>query len=281
MTDQIVVGVDESDGAADALRWAAREADARGAGLTAVLAWGLLDQHHGKKDVPFDPHYGEDDALAALGEIVRSVLGDEASVGYRPISDLPVRAVLTAAEDADLVVVGARGLGGFKGLLLGSVSHGVLRGAHCPVAVVRGDRGSEPVRRILVGIDGSDHARAALDWALAGARAHGATLEVVHAWQPAFATPIAPYDLGVVDRLEEAARALLDRVVDEADTEGVEVERTLGMTAAGRAVLEAATRADLVVVGNRGRSTLGGMLLGSVSQQVVHHAPGPVVVVPG
>jgi nucleotide-binding universal stress UspA family protein len=282
MTDQIVVGVDESDGAADALRWAAREADARGAGLTAVLAWGLLDQHHGQRGVPFDPHYAEADAQAAVAEIAASVLGDRATgVDLRPVSDLPVRALLGAAEDADLVVVGARGLGGFKGLLVGSVSLGVLRGAECPVAVVRGDRGGEAVRRILVGIDGSDHANAALAWALDAARAHGAALHVVHAWQPAFATPIAPYDLGIVDKLEEGAQALLDETVEAADTEGVEVERTLDLSPPGRAVLEAAADADLVVVGNRGRGALRAMLLGSVSQQVVHHAPGPVVVVPG
>lgn len=67
---QVIVGVDESDGAAEALRWAAREAGLHGWTLTAVLAWGWLDQHHIVDDAPFDPGYGEKDALAALDTIV-------------------------------------------------------------------------------------------------------------------------------------------------------------------------------------------------------------------
>jgi nucleotide-binding universal stress UspA family protein len=172
-------------------------------------------------------------------------------------------------------------LGGFKGLLLGSVSHGVIRGAHCPVAVVRGDAVDGPVQRIVVGIDGSATADAALAWALGAARAHGAVVEVVHAWQPAIVTPVAPLELGDTRALEAGARHLLDDVVDAAATDGVTVERKLALAAPGRAVLEAAEGADLVVVGARGHSVLAGLLLGSVSQQVVHHAPGPVVVVPG
>lgn len=282
MTERIVVGVDESEGAADALRWAAREASARGAELTAVLAWGLLDQHHLERDVPFDPHYGEAEADGALADILRHVLGDGAdTVLRRAISDLPVRALLTGAEGADLVVVGARGLGGFKGLLVGSVSHGVLRSAACPVAVVRGDTADGPVRRVVVGVDGSATADAALTWALGTARAHGAELEVVHAFQPSALMPSASFDLGSFTAAEDAGRLLLDEVVDAVDTEGVTVERTLVFAAPGRAVLEAAERADLVVVGARGHGVLTGLVLGSVSQQVVHHAPGPVVVVPG
>ena len=282
MTQRIAVGVDESEGAAEALRWAVREAEARDAELTAVLAWGLLDQHHLARDVPFDPHYGEAEADAALAEILRHVLGDAAdTVLRRTISDLPVRAVLTAAEDADLVVVGARGLGGFKGLLLGSVSHGVLRGAHGPVAVVRGDTADGQVRRIAVGVDGSATADAALAWAIGAARAHDAEVEVVHAWQTAALAPSASFDLANITAAEDAGRRLLDEVVEAVDTEGVTVERTLAFGSAGRAVLEAAERADLTVVGARGHGVLTGFVLGSVSQQVVHHAPGPVVVVPG
>lgn len=281
MTEKLVVGVDESDGAAGALRWAAREATARHADLTAVLAWGWMDQHHVEPDAPFDPEYGEDDALAALDHIVTGVLGDAASgVGRRAISDLPARALLTAADECDLVVVGARGLGGFKSLLLGSVSTSVLRHAGCPVAVVRGEVTDGPVRRIVVGIDGSDTAALALDWALGAARAHGATLEVTHVWHPSYVTPLDPYVPTAVEALETNAHRLLDEVVDAADTEGVELVRTCEIGPAGRVLVERAAEADLVVVGARGHSTIGGMVLGSVSQQVVHHAPVPVVVVP-
>jgi nucleotide-binding universal stress UspA family protein len=214
--------------------------------------------------------------------MVGHVLGDAVdTVRRRTISDLPVRAVLTAAEDADLVVVGARGLGGFKGLLLGSVSHGVLRGAPCPVAVVRGAGSSGSVRRIVVGVDGSPTADAALTWAIAAARDHGAVVEVVHAWQPSQLTPATSFALADVTAAEAAAQRLLDEVVDATDTEGVTVERTLTLAAPGRGLVEAAERADLVVVGARGHGLLANLVLGSVSQQVVQHAPRPVVVVPG
>jgi hypothetical protein len=72
---RIAVGVDESDGAAAALRWAVREAEVRGWSLTAILAWGFLDQHHAIVGEPFDPSYGEADARAALDSIIAAVVG--------------------------------------------------------------------------------------------------------------------------------------------------------------------------------------------------------------
>jgi nucleotide-binding universal stress UspA family protein len=135
----IVVGVDESAGAAAALRWAMTEAEARGWSPRAVLAWGYLDQHHATPGQSFDPAYGEADAQAALDAIVAEVVGSAraATVDRKLVNDLPARALLDASEGADLLVVGARGLGGFRGLLLGSVSQQCLHHATCSVAVVR------------------------------------------------------------------------------------------------------------------------------------------------
>lgn len=133
----VVVGVDGSDGSAAALRWAADEARRRGDRLRAVLAWSFLDQPLGD----FDASYGEtaarerlDAALAAAGDHTAGV-----EVEARVVCDLPARAVLGAADDADLLVVGSRGLGGFRGLLLGSVSQQVAHHAPCPVVIVPGD----------------------------------------------------------------------------------------------------------------------------------------------
>jgi nucleotide-binding universal stress UspA family protein len=134
----IVVGVDGSDHAARALRWAREEAVLRGSSLTAVLAWGLLDQHHVNPEVEFDPKYSDADAVAFLGDAVRSALdGDLADVKLQPVNDLPARALLDTADGAELLVVGARGLGGFRELLLGSVSHRCLTHSLCPTVVVR------------------------------------------------------------------------------------------------------------------------------------------------
>jgi nucleotide-binding universal stress UspA family protein len=283
VVDGIVVGVDESAGAAGALRWAAQEGRIRGLPVTAVMTWGYLDQHHAVPGTPFDSSYSEADALAALNTIVDAVLDgpEAASVARQVVIGLAAPALLETARGADLLVVGARGLGGFKELLLGSVSQHVLHHAEVPVAVVRGELptpGGSP-GRIVVGVDGSATARRALAWALDEARLRKAPIEVVHAWQmPLVATPyVVP---GTV--LEEAANEVLAASLAEADQRGLvaPVVATVRGSGAAWAILDAAADADLVVVGSRGRGGFVGRLLGSVSNQVTHHAPCPVVVIP-
>ena len=97
---RIVVGVDESAGAATALRWAVREADVRGWSLTAVLAWTYLDQHHVIVGAPFDPEYGEADAVTALDSIVRAAVGTArgSSVEQTVVNDHAAPALLDASE---------------------------------------------------------------------------------------------------------------------------------------------------------------------------------------
>jgi nucleotide-binding universal stress UspA family protein len=135
------------------------------------------------------------------------------------------------------------------------------------------------MRRIVVGTDGSANAEAALRWAAAEAKAHGAELRVVHAWQLPVATGspwvVAPLDSRV---FEDVARRLLDDALVAVDPE----VRTTGVLVEGGAsgaLVEQARDADLLVVGSRGHGGLVGLLLGSVAQQVVHHAPCPVTVV--
>ena len=154
---RVVVGVDESAGAAAALRWAVAEAEARGGSSTVVLAWGFLDQHHARVGEPFDPAYGEADAWAALDAIVAEVvvLARAATIDHKVVCDRPARALLEASEGADLLVVGRVASAGSAALLLGSVSQQCLHHATCPVAVVREgvQRAREGVGRIVVGID--------------------------------------------------------------------------------------------------------------------------------
>jgi nucleotide-binding universal stress UspA family protein len=285
MTMHIVVGVDESEGAAEALRWAVREADARGAVLTAVLVWGWLDQHRLDRSEPFDPAFDEDDALGTLERVVARTLGDDVPPGIRlrAVNALAGSGLVEAAADADLLVVGARGLGGFKGLLVGSVSQHCLHHAPCPVAVVKpadGPRGD--LERIVVGVDGSATSLRALDWGLDAARAHSARVTVVHAWHPSYVSPMDAYLISSEDVIERAAQTLLDEAVDQADGQGLagRIDRTLVMGTAARAVLETAEGADVIVVGSRQQSVAGWLFLGSVSLQVTHHAECPVVVVP-
>ena len=134
---RVVVGVDGSSSSRHALRRAVDEAFAHDATLEVVMAWSLLDQMTG---APFDPNYGDAEARAELERILDEELGDHRppSTVVRVDNDLPARALLAAANGAWLVVVGDRGLGGFRGLLLGSVSNQVAHHAPCPVLIVRG-----------------------------------------------------------------------------------------------------------------------------------------------
>jgi nucleotide-binding universal stress UspA family protein len=279
---RIVVGVDESDGAADALRWAVDEAALDGAEVTAVMAWGFLDQHHTIVGERFDPAYSENDALAALEDYKVAAIGPDraADAHARLICDLPGPALLDAAAQADLLVVGARGLGGFRGLLLGSVSQHCLHHASTPVAVIRGRREVRRSGRVVVAIDGSDTARGALRWALTEARRRDASIEVVHAWQ----TPYLPRigDGFDTTSYETASRRLIADAVTTADTTGLTkpVREHSVHGGAVETILDMADGADLLVLGSRGLGGLKRLVLGSVATQVAHHAPCPVVVVP-
>ena len=132
---RVVVGVDGSEANREALRRAAVEAIAHGARLEVVHAWDFLDQ----PGPEFDPHYGEAAARKRIEAFVDDVLGSDrpAEVEVRVVNDHAARTLVDASQGAFTLVVGARGLGGFKGILAGSVSQHLLHHATCPVLVVR------------------------------------------------------------------------------------------------------------------------------------------------
>jgi nucleotide-binding universal stress UspA family protein len=142
--------------------------------------------------------------------------------------------------------------------------------------------GADIMQRIVVGVDGSAGSAQALRWAVEEAGLRQARLQAVQAWQ----IPYTDYALYVptVDPavFEEAGRQILDEVVDMVDASKLvaPVERVLVHGGAGSVLLELAKGADLLVVGARGLGGFTGLLLGSVSQQVVHHSICPVVIVP-
>jgi nucleotide-binding universal stress UspA family protein len=247
-----------------------------------VLCWGYLDQHHGTRPHAFDPAYTEVPANEAVRDIVVRVLGEAApAVERRTVKDLAARGLLAASADADLLVVGARGLGRFRELVLGSVSQQCLHHAAIPVAIVREDATGPPFgpQRIVVGVDGSATSQRALEWALDAGRVRRATVEVAHAWDiPAVGLPV---DASPWPQLEEAGRSVVDHALEQADTTGVVTIRRVVSRGPASAVLVGLARdADLVVVGSRGLGGFKGLLLGSVSHRVAHHAPCPVVVIP-
>jgi nucleotide-binding universal stress UspA family protein len=134
--------------------------------------------------------------------------------------------------------------------------------------------------RIVVGVDGSEHAARAVRWAVDEARLRGADLELVHAVperdMPAY-TRVAPTPSE--EELRAAGVELIDQVLTKVETGRLEVERTAETGSPARRLCRAAEGADLLVVGARGLGGFRGLLMGSVTQQVVAHAPCPVVVV--
>ena len=142
---------------------------------------------------------------------------------------------------------------------------------------------------IVVGVDSSSQSVAALRWAADEARLRGATLKVVHAWTltPVAVSAMTPVAGGYpvardIQELEDAGRELLDDAVEGVELNepgSLHVDKVLVCDSPARALLEAAQDADLLVVGSRGHGGFAGLLLGSVSQQVAHHATCPVVII--
>ncbi len=279
---EIVIGVDGSASSVEALRWAAREADVRAANLVAVMAWGEEDF----EDEHLDLGVAEATSTSELRHLVVGALGEDParSVALEvPRGDV-VDHLVERARSSDLMVVGARGLGGFRGLLLGSVSRACVRRSSCPVAVIHAPTTPrrDAAKRIVVGVDGSHDGDVALAWAVDEARLRGARLDVVHAWHAPYvggAPLMIPLDPGP---FEDSARALLVSVIDRVDVRDLPhpPEQFLVPGSASAALLNIAEGADLVVVGTHGHRGMSSVVLGSVSSQVVHHATSPVVVVP-
>ncbi|TDQ53402.1 universal stress protein [Actinorugispora endophytica] len=292
-TGAVVVGVDGSAGSARALDWAVTAALARGTGLRLVYALGLpLVTLPLGGPVRMAP--SQETSAAAAAMLAQALERVHAAAPGLPVTSEVSRveahhALLKAAEGASLVVVGSRGLGGVGSLFLGSVSFRVAAHARCPVVVVPPGEGAPTVGRgrVVVGVDGSEHASAALRFALAEAAHTRSEVVALHAWT----APPAPVDPFVVvgadvgadrERQDARTRAWVSEDVERARTPEtrevpVRVEASEGHHA--RALLEAGADADLVVVGSRGRGGFAGLLLGSVSQAVLHHAPVPVAVV--
>jgi nucleotide-binding universal stress UspA family protein len=290
--DHIVVGMDGSEGAARALRWAARESKITDIPLTAMLAWDYGGQHHVDADQGFDPDYDADDAAIALDAYVRRALGNEEVELAKVVTlDLPARALIDASRSASLLVVGARGLGGFAGLLLGSVSQRCLRGSECPVAIIRrsarvanGTAGEPPeFGRIVVGVDGSTTGQHALEWAVAEAARRSARLVALHAWQPSYllSAPL-PGSTRYLEAMEAEGKVVLDQALARADLTALDgrIDRVDKLGSPAGALLEASVDADMVVVATGTHHRIGALVVGSVAHQISQHATCPAVFVP-
>ncbi|MGQ4378786.1 universal stress protein [Streptomyces sp. SAS_267] len=267
MGNLVVVGVDGSSSSLAAVEEAAREAQRRGAELRVVhaLSWPVRPMY-----APLDPS-PLDRLVNEAAQRARSV-APEVEVTEAVKTGDAVAVLEAESRAADLVVVGPRGMGGFIGMLLGSTAASLAAHGQCPVMVVREEpAGAGP---IVLAVDGSPVGEKAVDFAFAEAALRGAELLAVHAWLPDHVPP----GTGPESAERLLAQALAGRTEMYPD---VTVRHEVLSGETREALIEASRTAQLLVVGARGRGGFTGLLLGSVSQAVLHHAHCPVTVVRG
>jgi len=285
----VVVGIDGSDRALDAVRWAAREAARRTVPLRMVTAL-VWSQDHALGQVGLGARYRDimldaahrqlSDAVAAAEKAVAGVeIESQLIVGY------PIPVLQDESRRSQLVVLGDRGYGGVSGLLLGSVATALATTAACPVVLVRGgaadvgERVGDPSRPVVVGVDGSPVSESALAFAFEAAGFRGVPLIAVHTWWDLLVDPaVTPLAWEAIEA--DKSQFLAERLAGWAGKyPDVRVERLITRDRPAHALLEQSRHAQLVVVGSRGRGTASRLLLGSVSNAVLHKAHCSVAVV--
>ncbi|MCW3844676.1 universal stress protein [Micromonospora yasonensis] len=283
-SDEILVGYDASADAAVALDWALDEAGRSGrpVRLAYVFEWLTVAGWIGPGVAP--GIWPDETARRQVEDLVRKAAADAAverpglTVRGEVFDGPPALVLQERSTEAGMLVLGSRGHGGFAGLLAGSTVVSVTAHAHCPVVVVRNGQAatSGPV---VVGVDGSETSLRALGFAVERAAQRDVPLRVLRVWEP-------PGERWVPPGFDPEQITAAERAAAEADLAPwrktfpdvpVEIRATPGSPAA--LLVEASREAQLVVVGTRGRGGLRGMLLGSVSQQLIHHALCPVAVV--
>jgi len=282
----IVVGVDGSPTSDLALGWAVEEATRRALPLHIIHAF---SDGFPMTDI------GIGYAINGLREIADGVRKDAVTSAHRANPELvitwsqpacrPAPALVDASQSADTVVIGARGLSAARGIFMGSVSVQVAAHARCPVVIVHDTPTPEAGSPVVVGVDGSEVSSSAIGYAYEQASSRGVGLTVVHAWwldhvDDAGASAIWTVDWQTFAEEEQALVAQTlggwrekypDVAVRRHSVRGLPVE----------ALIRQSKNACLVVVGTRGRGGFGGLLLGSVSQGVMHRATCPVAIVHG
>lgn len=290
MAGRVVVGVDGSASGLAVVEVAAREARLRGAELRVVHAFLWPAMHPPPGPLPLGP------PASGIRNMVEHLVAEavararatepEVPVSHAVVTGEPLTVLEAQSRAAELVVVGSRGTGGFAGLLAGSTAVHLAAHGRCPVLVVREEgRSDGPV---VVGVDGSAAGEQAVGFAFAEAALHGAGLVALHAWtkrntpMPAaldasvrYENPRAGLAQGEERLLSEVLAGCRERYPD------VTVRHEVVHGGAREALIEASRSARLMVVGARGRGGFAGLLLGSVSQALLHHAHCPVTVVRG
>lgn len=258
---KVVVGIDGRPDCENAIRWGATEAAARGAELHLVHAfvWAEFRVPLGASDVAPGLRAQADRIVAESVELARKFEPGVAVTGTR-VDGFPAPVLLAESRTADLIVIGSRVTGRLLGLVVSSAGIELSAHAHCPVVVVRPGDDALVGSRVVIGYDGSPAAYAAVEFGLGYARRHDLPARIV--------TVLAETDDDDHDVLSGIRPHAHEAEIVEVTGHPSEL------------LLEWSADAQLLVVGSRGHGGFTGLLLGSVSQTMLHQAPCPVAVIP-
>jgi nucleotide-binding universal stress UspA family protein len=279
---QVVVGYDGSHFSGNALAWAAREAQARGVALLIAHAESPAPAAAYQR-VPVD---AEKEMLLGAAEVAR-LLAPDVDVRTGAVPGPVVESLLRLMADAEVGVVGCRGLGATAEQLVGSTSLQLAARMSRPLVVVRTVYYAVPgpdAGRVVVGVDGLPGASAAIDFAIKEAKVRGCGLTAIHAWDPVC---VEVYDADgiLVERLpaqeeHRAFEAMTEWLAPWTDRyPEVDIRRRPVCGTSATQLVRASAGAELFVVGARGVSGVRSQRLGSVSDALLHRADCPVAVV--
>lgn len=275
-----VVGVDGSDNSLHAVEWAIDQAIGREVRIVLLASWSVPITTGGMFAEGF-PVYDwsdyEQSLLSSIAAIASQCTRDGVTLEPAVAQGPAAHVLIEASRDAELLVVGARGLGRVKGLVLGSVSQRCASHSTVPTAIVHPDAPPGRTRQAVVGFDGSPNARMALEWALR-------FLDDVASLTVVDALAVAPWLAADVVRTRfasevHAAEQEFRTHMAELDPDN-RAEHSFVIGDARVKLTEAADRADLLVLGARGRGRLGAFLLGSTTTWMLNNARSVTVVVP-